>query len=172
MSCLGDVAAALADGELDHAARERAQRHLAHCVGCRVTVDGQRRLKTRLAAVRNDPAPSIALMVRLLALPAGVTGVTPAAPSRPSTPRSSTGPTGVGPTGVGPSGVRPARRSRRVRRGAQLGSAVLALGLGAALVLGGAGAAAPRTPTTVVDPGTGVFVAELVSTSGGAGARP
>ncbi|MCY7364907.1 MAG: zf-HC2 domain-containing protein, partial [Frankiaceae bacterium] len=47
-SCLGEQVAALVDGELDHAARERAQRHLAHCVTCRAEADAHRRLKVRL----------------------------------------------------------------------------------------------------------------------------
>ena len=40
--CLADVVAALVDGELDHAAREKAQRHLLHCDSCRAEVDVQR----------------------------------------------------------------------------------------------------------------------------------
>ena len=68
MSCLGDVVAALVDGELDHAARERAHRHLAHCARCRTEVDAQRRLKARLSIMGHDPAPSAALTARLVAL--------------------------------------------------------------------------------------------------------
>ena len=49
--CLAEVVAALVDGELDHAARERAQRHLLHCDACRAEVDAQRRLKARLRHV-------------------------------------------------------------------------------------------------------------------------
>ena len=69
MSCLGDVVAALVDGELDHAARERAQRHLAHCTPCRTEVEVQRRLKARLTgASAGEPGPSEALTARLLGL--------------------------------------------------------------------------------------------------------
>ena len=63
--CLGDVAAALVDVELDDAGRERAHRHLAHCAGCRAEVDGQRRLKARMSGV-GQPEPPAALTDRLL----------------------------------------------------------------------------------------------------------
>ncbi|MCW2616619.1 MAG: hypothetical protein JWN08_3613, partial [Frankiales bacterium] len=76
MTCLGDVVAALVDGELDHAARERAQRHLAHCADCRAEVDAQRRLKSRLSSASDDPSPSDALTARLL----GLTADRPSAP--------------------------------------------------------------------------------------------
>ncbi|CAA9314445.1 MAG: hypothetical protein AVDCRST_MAG07-737, partial [uncultured Frankineae bacterium] len=66
--CLADVAAALVDGELDHAARERALRHLMRCPACRAEVDLQRRLKARLRDV-GPPSPSAALTSRLLGLP-------------------------------------------------------------------------------------------------------
>jgi len=56
--CLGDVAAALVDGELDHAARERAHRHLAHCGPCRAEVDAQRRLKARLSGIEHREPPA------------------------------------------------------------------------------------------------------------------
>lgn len=46
---LGDLAAALVDGELGHDARDRALAHLAGCDECRAEVAGQRRLKARIA---------------------------------------------------------------------------------------------------------------------------
>lgn len=160
MTCLGDVVAALVDGELDHAARERAQRHLAHCPTCRTEVDAERRLKARLTGTAVDPAPSDALTARLIGLrPLGEPAAlrTPVSPARPVSLRPAPGP-----------------RTRRpgLRRRAAVGSAVAVLGV--ALALGGPQASSPSTP---VDPGTDAFVVDFVSTtsdaptgSGGAGA--
>jgi len=66
--CLGDLAAALADNELDHDQRDRALSHIAGCRECRCEVDGQRRLKALLAN-QADPEVSAALTTRLLELP-------------------------------------------------------------------------------------------------------
>ena len=162
--CLGEVGAALVDGELDHAARERALAHLAHCAPCRSEVDAQRRLKSRLAELE-APAPSDALTARLRALEVGrapaVAGPHLAGPSvrsgtaRPVSPRPVAGPLGR----PAPAG-RP-RGARSLRRRAAAGSAVAALGVATALVLG---APPQRPPSTAVDPGTDAFVAEFVST--------
>ena len=46
--CLGERAAALADGELGADARDAALAHLVNCDTCRDDVAGQRRLKARL----------------------------------------------------------------------------------------------------------------------------
>lgn len=147
---LGETAAALVDGELDHAARERAQAHLAHCAECRAEVDAQRRLKDRLRLTAVDVPPvSADLTDRLLALAA----VPHSAPAR------------LGPTRPGgrPVSVRPVGRPRRRRRAA-VGGAVVVLGLGAAFALGGTRAAAPRPAP--VDPGSTVFVVDHATTSG------
>ena len=150
MSCLGDVVAALVDGELEHAARERAQRHLAHCDDCRAEVDVQRRLKARLSGATTDPAPSDALTARLLSLRASddTLPLTPAPPARPVSLRPATGP-----------------RTRRpgLRRRAAVGSAVVVLGV--ALALGGP---KPSSPSTPVDPGTGAFVVDFVNSTSNA----
>ena len=153
--CLGDVAAALVDGELDHAARERAQRHLAHCDTCRAEVDAHRSLKARLARLSTEaPEPGIALTDRLLAMSAaGTTGTdrittAPTGPVRPVTLRSP----------AGPGGVRPRRHA--LRRRTTVGSAVVALGL-VAVALGGA----QTGPTTPVDPATDSFVVQHVDTT-------
>lgn len=70
MTHLGDVAAALVDGELGHAARERALRHLTACGRCRAEVDAQRALKASLhGSAVVAPVAHDALRVRLLALP-------------------------------------------------------------------------------------------------------
>jgi anti-sigma factor RsiW len=163
--CLGDVAAALVDGELDHAARERAHRHLAHCARCRAEVDGQRRLKARLSGVA-QPEPSAALTERLLRLAAPVEepGLrTPSAARPPSRPVAvAAGPSR--PEDSRPASSRPARaRARRAaRRRTATGSAVALLGVAAALALG---APQPRPATTPVDPASAVFVTEFVSTT-------
>jgi anti-sigma factor RsiW len=153
--CLGDVAAALVDGELDHAARERAQRHLAHCDTCRAEVDAHRSLKARLARLSTEaPEPGTALTDRLLALSrAGAAGTdrVPAALNGPVRPVTLRAP-------AGPGGVRPRRRA--VRRRTTVGSALLGLGA-VAVALGGAQTAA----TTPVDPATDSFVVQHVDTT-------
>jgi anti-sigma factor RsiW len=160
VSCLGDVAAALVDGELDHAARERAQRHLANCAACRAEVDAQRRLKARLTGLRADlPAPDQDLTTRLLALSAAHADVASSDVGR-AVPVGSTHPRGARPAPRSPAGVRP--RGRPLRRRATAGAGLLALGLTAAFALGGA---PPQSPSTPVDPGTEMFVTEFVSTT-------
>ena len=157
-ACLGEVAAALVDGELDHHGRERAQRHLAHCAACRAEVDAHRSLKARLARLDVDvPAPDVALTDRLLALSLAGTdrissdriGAGPSRPARPVSIRSA----------VGPGRTHPAGR-RALRRRTAVGSAVAALGV-AVLVLGGPQSAS----STPVDPTTDVFVVHHVSTT-------
>lgn len=148
---LGELAAALVDGELDHSARERAQRHLAHCDACRAEVDAHRSLKARLARLSADaPQPGLALTDRLLALQVPGTDriSAPAAPVRPATVRPA----------AGPGNSRPRRRA--LRRRTAVGGAVAAFGL-VALALGSPQSAA----TTPVDPATDSFVVEHVDTT-------
>ncbi len=146
---LGEVAAALVDGELDHVARERAHRHLAHCGSCRAEVDAQRRLKATLSGLVAAPAPD-ALAARLLALQVPGTDrvEAPVGPVRPATVRPP----------AGPRNRRP--RGRGVRRRTAVGTAVAALGV-VALALG----SPQRTATTPVDPATDSFVVEHVDTT-------
>lgn len=146
---LGEVAAALVDGELDHAARERAHRHLAHCVSCRTEVDAQRRLKATLAGLQPAAAPD-ALGARLMALQVAGTDRISAGtgPVRPATVRAPRGPGNRGP------------RSRGLRRRTAVGTAVAALGV-VALALGSPQSAA----TTPVDPAADSFVVEYVDTT-------
>lgn len=159
-TCLGDVAAALVDGELDHAARERAHRHLAHCAGCRAEVEGQRRLKARLSGA-GHPEPRGDLTDRLLRLAAQLEVSSQAhVPSRP--PVAGRPAARAGTTGDGRAGARPATRRRR----ATTGSAIALLGVAAALALG---APPPRPATTPVDPASDAFVTEFVSTEDGTG---
>lgn len=136
--------AGLVDGELGHAARERALAHLAHCTVCRAEVEAQRRLKARLRSTSSsEPAP--ALLARLLELPGSEQssycdpGPGPATrrPGALRGPHARRGPR----TSGGPR--RPATR-RRTR--ATVGGALLTLGTLAVLALGGAPTASSRTP--------------------------
>jgi anti-sigma factor RsiW len=65
---LGELVAALVDGELDHETRDRAFAHISMCAQCRAEVDAQRRLKERVAGAK-DLQPPAALTDRLLRLP-------------------------------------------------------------------------------------------------------
>jgi hypothetical protein len=66
-SHLGDRAAALVDGELDHDARDHTLAHLTRCDSCRAEIDALRQLKARVCALPG-PGPSIELIQRLLAV--------------------------------------------------------------------------------------------------------
>ena len=147
---LGGDLAALVDGELGHAARERALRHLAHCSPCRAEVEAERRLKARLLGLSaTAPLPAPELADRLVALAA-----TDPVPARSgwvsrSGPRSRDDHRG------------PGRRRRLTRRAA--GGAALALGLGAVLALG-----APHRPVSrpAVDPASDVFLVDHALVTG------
>jgi len=168
--CLGDVVAALVDGELDHGARERAQRHLAHCAPCRAEVDAQRRLKARLSGL-TAPVPALeqVLTTRLLRLAEPGADVLRTGPPEPSRPAGPTHPRGVRPRSRPSTGVRP-RGRRLLRRRTTAGTALLALGLTAAYALG---SPQPQPPSTPLDPGTDAFVVEFISTTNeSAPARP
>ena len=65
--CLGERAAALADGELGPDARDAALAHLVNCDSCRDDVAGQRRLKARLGEL-SEPLPPVGLFDRLSAM--------------------------------------------------------------------------------------------------------
>jgi hypothetical protein len=68
---LGELAAALVDGALDHGARDRALSHVARCDGCRAEVDAQRRIKAHLAGLAGSGGPAVppGLAERLRSLP-------------------------------------------------------------------------------------------------------
>lgn len=163
--CLGEALSALVDGELDHQARERAYSHLAGCAGCRAELDAERALKARLSDLRaGTPAPPGAVVETLLALAVpGVepSGLPPAAgrpvPFRPTDPHERRRPASRRPPGRG-SG----RRTTRLRRTGAFGSCLLAVGITAALALGGPSGSPASTP---VDPGTDAFVVDFVSTT-------
>ena len=165
MTCLGDVVAALVDGELEHAARERAQRHLAHCATCRVEVDAHRQLKSRLGGGWQEPAPSDALTARLLGLRPPTDSAGPAwrgTSTRPVVTRAPVGPRGTSRTAAGPR----VTGGRLIRRRAAVGSALAVLGIGAALALGGPPASRPSTP---LNPGSDAFVVDFVSSTSDTG---
>ena len=179
--CLGDVAAALIDGELSHAERERAHRHLTHCPACRAEVEAERQLKLRLHGLAPAPALGEMLSARLLAVgssdalsrrTSGVPGSRrDATQTRDARPRArsplSRSSSGRSPLSRSSSGRSPLSRSSSGRsplRRRTLGSAaVVALGLTAAFAFGGDS----EPPSTTVDPGIGAFVTEyVVSTDG------
>src|SRR5674536_74046 len=85
MSHLGDLAAAVVDGELGHDARDRALAHLAGCLPCRADVDAQRQIKARLGAMERSDVPST-LAARLAAVPGAALPSPPAVPVRTAAP--------------------------------------------------------------------------------------
>ena len=169
--CLGDVAAALIDGELSHAERERAHRHLTHCPACRAEVEAERQLKLRLHGLAPAPALGEMLSARLLAVGSSdaLSRRTSGVPGsrRDATQTRDARPRARSPLSRSSSGRSPLSRSSSGRsplRRRTLGSAaVVALGLTAAFAFGGGS----EPPSTTVDPGIGAFVTEyVVSTDG------
>ena len=153
---LGADLAALVDGELDHAARERVLRHLSGCAACRTEVDAQRMFKARLRAL-GAPDADGDLSARLRAVSAAGDPCSAAAaratttrrrrmPAALSRRRSSRGP-----------------RSRSAVRRTALGGAALAIGLGAVFVLGAPHSPPTRTP---VDPTSDVFLIDYAGVAG------
>ncbi|MDT7546196.1 MAG: hypothetical protein QOE99_2306 [Actinomycetota bacterium] len=154
--CPGDLLSGLVDGELDHPTRERVLSHLMACHDCHAEVETLRAIKTRLSwAGAETPVPSEDLAARLLRM--AVPGVEPVAPSR--IPAGTARPVSVRPAGRPGTAARP-RRTTRFRRRTVGG--LVALGLGAAFVLGGQ---APSKPQVPVDPATDQFVSDFVATT-------
>jgi hypothetical protein len=184
VSHLGDRIAALADGELSHAERDRALAHVAGCRACRAALDEQRSVRALLSS-SVGPEPAAETMAALLSL---------AAPGGLLPPRSRRMPQGpvvpelppprrlARPWGARDDGRRPTRQDsrrpgdravRRVRVATAGALSVAGLVLGTAFVAGGsAGGQAPdvapvsqlsvehgRTATavTVGDPGLGLM---------------
>jgi anti-sigma factor RsiW len=121
---LGELAAALVDGELDHDQRDRALAHITYCDECRAEVDAQRRLKALLAN-QSDPEASPALAARLLAVPRDAAGSTKRDVVRPS-----------------------ARRRRRAPRAAAYSALGVALLAGVVAAGGGAQGRKVRPPVS------------------------
>jgi anti-sigma factor RsiW len=158
---LGDLVAALVDGELDHDARDRALSHLAHCAPCREEVDAHRRVKRRLHELP-DPSPGVELADRLQAL---ATEPPPGAARGPRRGRRGIDHPAAGAPPRRPRRTRRARvpsaRPLRVRWTLAGGASLLALGV-AAVLAGGNDPGAGRPITPPVDR----FVVEHVATSG------
>ncbi len=151
---LGTEIPALVDGELDHATRERALGHLAGCAACRAEVEDERRLKALLRGVgATGPRPADDLAERLRRVAQGGPALPLPVPLPQLLPASSL---------LAPAALPTARTPVR---GAFLGGAVLVVGLGAVLALGGPARPPSRPP---VDPTSDVFVADFAGT----GSRP
>lgn len=137
-----DKLAAAVDGQLDHDTRDRIFSHLVGCESCRAEVDDQRTLKLELGLL-TPPAPSSALMDRLLAVPEF--GTEPREEVRPVTlrparsvfPAAQSRPAGRPAVATAPAGP-PSSHSRRravVVSAAGSAAAVVSL-LGTAFVVG------------------------------------
>ena len=155
-ACLGMRVSGLADGSLADDVRDRALVHVASCSGCREALDIERLLVHRLRELP-APAPSAALMGRLLALAepggplpprAGRVAGTPRQPTAvlvglqpPGRPTSATRPAGSS----RPSGRRENRRSARALVAAAAAAGMLGVGAIAVTAMGGtAPASRPR----------------------------
>ena len=189
MSHLGDLAAAVVDGELGHDARDRALAHLAGCLPCRADVDAQRQIKARLGAMERSDVPST-LAARLAAVPGAALPSPPAVPVRTAAPppsrrvgsgrvqrvsaERSTGlstrsrfgrtrrPARNRPPGRPVDDPRPwSRTPRRLRRAVVGGTSAVLLSLGVALLVGGGSPA----DTAAVDPSVNTFVADHMATT-------
>lgn len=159
-ACLGMRVSGLADGSLADDVRDRALVHVASCGGCREALDVERLLVQRLRELPT-PAPSAALVARLLAfadpgepLPprSGRVAGTPRQPSAVlvglppgGRPTSTTRPAGS----TRPSGRRENRRSARALVVAAAAAGVLGVGVMAVTAIG---AALPSNAPKVVPP--------------------
>lgn len=157
MTHLGDRIAALADGELSHAERDRALAHVAGCASCRAALEEQRAVRLLLAsAAVPEPAPETVATLLSLAAPGGP--LPPRARSMPQGPvvPDLPPPRRLGrPWGRHADGQRPARRDsrrpgdraasrvRRVRVASAGALSVAGLVLGTAFVAGGTAGQAP-----------------------------
>lgn len=143
---LGAELAALVDGELDHAARERVLRHLTRCEQCRAEVAAQRRFKDRLRALAEPPQPGADLAERLRRLEGRLQG---RADGR------------AGDAVRRPGGA--PRPAGRARRRVTVGGTVLVVGLGVVLALGSPPRSTTRTP---VDPTSDAFLVDHARKAG------
>jgi len=160
---LGDLAAALVDGQLAPGVRDRALRHLEECGRCRDEVAAQERLKSQLSHLFAPPPPSD-LASRLLQLPTSpvVTGGSMldggdgrsrgalGAPFRPAGRADRITRPGNAPV-----------QGRRVRRVVFASASVLVLGAGGAFAAGGATASGGPQVT----PPTTAYLTQHVSTT-------
>jgi anti-sigma factor RsiW len=149
---LGDLAAALVDGQLAPGVRARALRHVAHCPRCQDEVAEQERLKVQLSHLFAPPPPSD-LASRLLQLPSSpvVADGTSASGGEGRSQRAFVAP--FRPAGRTDRITRPGNHpasGRRVRRVVFASASVLVLGAGGAFAAGGTAASSgPQvTPPT------------------------
>lgn len=198
---LGDHAAALVDGALDGAARDRALAHITGCIECRREVDQQRRLKQRLRH-SGDPSLPSSLTDRLRAIglkPDGETSrpvVSAGAPPAPATPvpampTTATSPTATSPTPmpkprvpVPAAGRRPGGSSRpsatpgripgtRSRRSHRLRPVTGGVGVVALGIVAALSLGPARNEGPAVSPPIGAYEVEHARTTGGvAGVGP
>jgi hypothetical protein len=143
-SHLGDIVAALIDGELGIEARDRALSHVAGCTDCRAAVDAERRLKATLRGIGIPADTEPILLASLLDIPTFPTAST-----------SSEDGSGEHRTFI-----------RRPRHPYLIGA-----GAAASVVLGFAGAAALGSSTAsdrgrLVSPSVSTFTVENAATTG------
>ena len=158
---LGQRLSAFIDGELGHSERDRVLSHLTHCAECRVAVEEERALKTRLLGLSQPHLPE-SLIERLRGLPApgtgGRVGQQPALSQRLASPTRRPAATAqVRRPGRGP---RPVGRSR-LRRAAVSTGAIVAAALSTAFAVGGG-----DTSGNPVRPQVDRFTVEHASVSG------
>lgn len=167
--CLGERVGALADGSLPDDVRDRSLAHVAACEDCRHALDVERLVVERLRQLP-APAPSDALLGRLLALgdpgepmaprpghvpgtarqpTVSVVGAPAGRPHAPTRPTRSTRP-------AGRQGRRPSRRSLAVAAAGMIGAGVFAVtSFGGALPTPVAPVAPPAASLVVQRPATG-----------------
>jgi len=170
---LGDRIAAFVDGELPHEARDRVLTHLTTCPECRAAADAERAAKARVAAIEG-PGPSDDLTRRLLAL---AEPGEPLPPRRRGVGRSTrapsvpvggpvggpvSGPLAAGPLAAGPRPPGLRSRNPRLQFFAAASVGVVAVALGAAVVIGGR-----EQPGPALGPGDDWFAVEHAATTGG-----
>lgn len=173
---LGQRISALVDGELGHAARDRALSHIAHCATCHAVLEQERRVKDRISTAPAPPA-SAELTARLRALAEPGDPVPPRDRRMPLAPLVPTlPPPGRSRTG-GPLGRLDSRRpgsrghasrgrgasARRPRYAAASAVSALALMIGTAFMVGGA----PAQPGAPVLPPTAELSVEHAATTAG-----
>jgi anti-sigma factor RsiW len=169
MTHLGDRITALVDGELDHAARERALAHVAHCAACRDLIEAERTTKETLSAsLAPLPSEHVLGALRSLAQPGGP--LPPRARHMPQGPvvpllpppgrRRDRGRVDArGPASTHGRSLRQARRARYAAAGAL---SVAGLVLGTAFAAG-----APRDSGSVVVPPAAELSVEHTATTTG-----
>ena len=160
---LGDLAAALVDGQLAPGVRERALRHVAQCTRCRDEVAEQERLKVQLSHLFAPPPPSD-LASRLMQLPTspvlGGGSMLGGGDGRSQGPFAAP----FRPAGRADRITRPGNHPaqvRRVRRVVFASASVLVLGAGGAFAAGGTAASGGPQVT----PPTTAYLTQHVSTT-------